>query len=441
MISKSSVEEFLLRTEGRNIVIDSRKVSAGDVFVGLKGEKVDGNDFVEEALSKGASLVFSNKAFDDRRVLRVDDTNEILIEAARSILSKCKLNSRIGITGSNGKTTTKEISSFLLSKLGRVFKTAGNLNTEIGLPLSLLKSRRELFSAQYGVFEFGTSSKGDIEKLVGIVQPDTAVLLNVGSAHVGNFRDFDELLQEKLSIFKSERLSRAVLWGCDERLREFSKGLPVETLLFGEEGTDFSIVDFAYDKSDTMLHFFCDGDRFARLRGIWSYGQLLDLGAAYLVARLAGLEEPSVFLNDYKLPFSDRFTVNMLKGITVISDFYNSSLESWESAMLSIEKLEGSRKIAVAGSILEQGREEKRTHERLGELLSKFDETVLFTRDMAINAASKNVKPALVSDSEEEIAAWLHRNVRSGDLVFFKASRAIALEGVYKSFMELVGSA
>jgi UDP-N-acetylmuramoyl-tripeptide--D-alanyl-D-alanine ligase len=167
----------------------------------------------------------------------------------------------------------------------------------------------------------------------------------------------------------------------------------------------------------------------------------MDLGAGYLVARLVGVEEPSVFLNDYRLPFSDRFTVSILKGITVISDFYNSSLESWESAILSIEKLKSSRKIAVAGSILEQGREEKRTHERLGELLSKFDETVLFTRDMAINAASKNVKPALVSDSEEEIAAWLHRNVRSGDLVFFKASRAIALEGVYKSFMELIESA
>ena len=441
MISKSSVEEFLLQTEGRNIVIDSRKVSAGDVFIGLKGEKVDGNDFVGEALSKGASLVFSDKAFDDQRVLRVDDTNEILIEAAKSILSKSKLSNRIGITGSNGKTTTKEISSFFLSKLGRVFKTAGNLNTEIGLPLSLLENRRELFSAQYGVFEFGTSTKGDIEKLVGIVQPDIAVLLNVGSAHVGNFKDIDELLQEKLSIFKSKRLSRAVLGGCDERLREFSKGLPVEVLLFGKEDVDFSIVDFAYDKGDTMLHFFCDGDRFVRLKGIWSYGQLMDLGAAYLVARLVGVEEPSVFLNDYKLPFSDRFTVSILKGITVISDFYNSSLESWESAILSIEKLKSSRKIAVAGSILEQGREEKRTHERLGELLSKFDETVLFTRDMAINAASKNVKPALVSDSEEEIAAWLHRNVRSGDLVFFKASRAIALEGVYKSFMELIESA
>ncbi|HQC15266.1 Mur ligase domain-containing protein, partial [Mesotoga prima] len=125
MISKSSVEEFLLQTEDRNIVIDSRKVSAGDVFIGLKGEKVDGNDFVGEALSKGASLVFSDKAFDDQRVLRVDDTNEILIEAAKSILSKSKLSNRIGITGSNGKTTTKEISSFFLSKLGRVFKTAG----------------------------------------------------------------------------------------------------------------------------------------------------------------------------------------------------------------------------------------------------------------------------------------------------------------------------
>ncbi|MGC9321774.1 MAG: Mur ligase family protein, partial [Kosmotogaceae bacterium] len=161
MTSKSAVEEFLIQTEERRIAIDSRRVSDGDVFVGLEGERVDGNDFVDEALSAGASLVFSNRSSANSRVIPVDDTKELLMEAARAILFRSNLKSRIGITGSNGKTTTKEITSYLLSRLGKTFKTAGNLNTEIGLPLSLLENRRELLSSHYGVFEFGTSAKGD----------------------------------------------------------------------------------------------------------------------------------------------------------------------------------------------------------------------------------------------------------------------------------------
>jgi len=439
--SKSAVEEFLIQTEERRIVIDSRRVSDGDVFVGLEGERVNGNDFVDEALSAGAFLIFSNRSSANSRVITVDDTKELLMEAARKVLSRANLKSRIGITGSNGKTTTKEITSYLLSKLGKTFKTAGNLNTEIGLPLSLLENRRKLLSSQYGVFEFGTSARGDIKKLVDLVEPDLCVLLNVGTAHVGNFKHPDELLLEKLSIFDSSRLSKAILGGSDERLREFAASLTVETALFGRNNTDFSIIDFSYDGCDTMLHFDCQGDRFARLRGIWSYGQLMDLSAAYLVALFAGLPEPSIFLNDFRLPFKDRFSVETLRGITLISDFYNSSLESWESAMVSIEKLKHSRKIAVAGSILEQGEEETRTHEKLGKLLKSFDKTVLFNQDKAIEAASKNIEPSLVSREIGEVASWLQRNVMPGDLIFFKASRAVALERVYESFLELIRNA
>ncbi|MGC9321335.1 MAG: glutamate ligase domain-containing protein, partial [Kosmotogaceae bacterium] len=177
------------------------------------------------------------------------------------------------------------------------------------------------------------------------------------------------------------------------------------------------------------------------LRGIWSYGQLMDLGAAYLAALFEGLPEPSIFLNAFKLPFKDRFSVETLHGITLISDFYNSSLESWESAIVSIEKLKHSRKIAVAGSILEQGEEETRTHVKLGKLLKSFDKTVLFNQDKAIEAASKNMEPSLVSSEIGEVASWLQRNVMPGDLVFFKASRAVALERVYESFLELIRNA
>lgn len=438
MIPTSVIEELLSYSEDSRIALDSRKVSAGDVFVAIKGDIADGNDFVEDALSAGATRVFSNRPCADPRVITVHDTVELLMEAAKEVMSRSHLKSRIAITGSNGKTTTKEITAFLLSQLGKTFKTAGNLNTEIGLPLSLLENRRELLSAKYGVFELGTNAKGDIRRLVDLVEPNLCVLLNVGTAHVGNFGGIDELLEEKLSIFESGKLSRAVLGGTDERLRKFAADMPVETRLFGRNDADFSIVDFSYDSGETLLHFDCEGDRFVRLKGIWSLGQLMDLGAAYLVANFEGLEEPSIFLSDYKSPFRDRFSVEHLHGITLISDFYNSSLESWESAIVSIEKLSHSRKIAVAGSILEQGEEEANTHEKLGRLLGKFDITILFNHDKAIEAASKYVEPSLITDSVEQLAEWLFENVRKGDLVFLKASRAVALERVHKAFVEMM---
>jgi UDP-N-acetylmuramoyl-tripeptide--D-alanyl-D-alanine ligase len=436
--SNEAVEEFLKLTENRKISVDSREIKEGDVFLALKGEKIDGNDFVLDALNRGAASAFTSRKFNDKRAIYCQDIKDLLMRASRLLLAGAHFEKLISITGSNGKTTTKEIVAFLLSKIGRTFKTEGNLNTEIGLPLSLINGRREFLFARFGVFELGTNNKGDLEKLVSLLEPQVCVLLNVGSAHLGNFGSPEDLLKEKLSIFNSRRMTTAITNGDDTRIREFVRNLKCEKYFFGTGRYDFTLVDFSYDDRSTKVHFVSDGDKFVRLNGLWSAGQIMDFGAAYLVAKGCGLEEPAIDIAGLSLSFNDRFKVEKIHGMTLISDFYNSSLESWRSAVDSIKKIESKRKIAVVGSILEQGTHSGDTHMELGKILGAFDEVLFFNTDRDIEMACGTVKPVLISDDVRELAWWLKENAKKGDLIFFKASRSVFLERVFGKFMELI---
>jgi UDP-N-acetylmuramoyl-tripeptide--D-alanyl-D-alanine ligase len=436
--SNEAVEEFLRLTENRKISVDSREINEGDVFLALRGERIDGNDFVLDALNRGAAFVFTSRKFNDRRAIYCQDIKELLMKASRSLLARANFDKLVTITGSNGKTTTKEIAAFLLSKIGRTFKTEGNLNTEIGLPLSLLNGRREFLFARFGVFELGTNNKGDLEKLVSLLEPQICVLLNVGSAHLGNFGNPEDLLKEKLSIFNSRRITTAITNGDDTRIREFVRNLECEKYFFGTGRCDFTLVDFSYDDRNTKVHFVSGGDKFVRLNGLWSAGQIMDFGAAYLVAKNCGLDEPALDISGLSLSFNDRFKVEKLHGMTLISDFYNSSLESWRSAVDSIKKIESKRKIAVVGSILEQGIHSGSTHMELGKILGAFDEVLFFNVDRDIEMACGTVKPVLISEDEGVLASWLKENTKKGDLIFFKASRGVFLERVFGKFMELI---
>lgn len=438
MISRDEVEEFLNLTQGRAVCTDSRELIEGNVFLAIKGENFDGDDFVEQALAKGASFAFSSRAFSDKRVRRVADTRDLLIQAASELLSRVSLENKVAITGSNGKTTTKEVTAFLLSSIAKTFKTSRNFNTEIGLPLSIIREREKLLSARFGVFEIGTNKEGDIKKLVELVEPDTSVLLNVGTAHLGNFESVEKLLKEKLTIFDSPGMERAVTNCDDSRLKKIAASFKTKKLFFGRSCGDFALTDFSYEGDNTLVHFLNDGDKFLRLKGLWGSGQLLDFGAAYLVAKELGVVEPALEMNNFVLACEDRFKVLKLKGFTIVNDFYNSSLESWRAALDSIVKFDSKRKIAVAGSMLEQGVHSKDNHTELGKLLKSFDEVILFNCDPSIETVAQVLSPALVSSDPAEVALWLKKHVRAGDLIFLKASRAVALERVFEAFMELM---
>jgi len=438
VIDERIIVEFLKLTEGKKLKIDSRKIKPGDIFVALKGKHFDGNDFVKDALEQGAFLAITTKRFSDKRVFTVTDSCKLLYESAKRILNNMAIDFRIGITGSNGKSTTKELLYQALLKNAPVFKTPGNYNTEIGIPLAILENREALVSSKYAIFEFAADQRGDIKKLVELVRPNISILTNVGSAHLGNYKSHQELFEEKFSIFSKLKTDDiAVANGDDRRIVERLEKAPFQTLFFGEKNGELLLEGYRYITGNTMVVLNFNGEkRLLRLKGIWNKGQVMNLMAAYLTLFAMEIELPELFLLDSILPFDNRFKVHDFAGIRVINDCYNSSIESVMVAVEAIAKLSKGKRIAVIGSILEQGAFSKETHHKLAELLKDFDEVILYNVDPQVEYIAEVIDPAFIADSIEAIVEQLIKRVKKGTLVYFKASRGVRLERVLNAFKE-----
>ncbi len=436
-----SVGDFIKKSRGKKLVIDSREISKGDIFVALKGNRFDGNEYVEDAFDKGASYVLTRKDSEEPRYLTAVDTLEFLKKAARYVLNQSNVQHRIAITGSNGKTTTKMCLASMLSDMGTVYFTEKNYNTEIGVPLSILNNREQLDAAIWGIFECGTDSPGNIEELVSLINPDISVLLNVGTAHLGKFSDRESLLKEKLTIFSTlNRDDVAITLSDDKDIFQYVEKLPCKKFYFGQYSGDQRFVDFYYDSNFTFGVFEDDRGRYMlRFKGIWHRGQLLDFLAARTILYALGIEGFELSATKIELPFKDRFSFVNKKGITIINDCYNSSLESVQMAMETIKKMKTKKTVAVVGSILEQGSCTENTHELLGEKLKGFDSVLLYTKDEQIKYAEKNISPDLVTNEIRKIVDWLLKNTSPGTLVYFKASRGIEMEKLANAFLERIG--
>ena len=380
-------------TREKVIKIDSRRVNEGDYYIAFKGNRYDGNDFIRDAFNRGASGVLSDSV-EGKNILLVDDTKNFIFEVSRYILKKNKTAKRIVITGSTGKTTTKEITFFLLSKLGKVFKTRGNMNTEIGVPLSLILDRKEFRDAEFCIFEAGADKSGDLSKLVDLIKPNISVLTNFGTQHRGNFKNIREHLNEKLSVFNNDYTGLISIVNTESDLvKESVKYFPGETIEFGRKNSGFFLTDFEYSNDSTMCAFKAfEESKYLRLNGIWNRGQLSDFGAAYVIAKECGLNEPVFYMHEFILPYSDRFALKFIKGRKILDDTYNSSLESLRAAAESIEKIKAKKKIAVIGSIFDQGRYSRESHREIKKYLFPFDEVLLYNPDKQIDEINNHEK-------------------------------------------------
>lgn len=438
MHSSLLIEDFLYRINGKSIKVDSREIELGDYYIAFKGNTYDGNDFVLEALKNGAAGALSD-SLSGENILKVDNTKKFILSTAKYILKKNENGKRIAITGSTGKTTTKEILFYLLSKLGKTFKTEGNMNTEIGIPLSLIKDKDAFINSEYSIFEMGTDKPGDIPDLVNFIHPDISILTNFGTQHRGNFKNIERHIQEKMSIFDNNpKLSVSFVNIENDLINKNTDKIKGEVIKYGKENSNFVLKHYEYLNNSTIFSFeVFNEQKFLKLKGIWNSGQLNDFGAAYLVAKKCGLEEPVFFMINYVLPYSNRFTLKKIKGRIFIDDSYNSSLESLSSATDSISKMNANKKIAVLGSIFDQGRYSRESHREIKKYLFPFDEVLLYNPDKQIDEINNHEKIVFLSDRPYEISKWLLENTTKGDLIYLKASRAVKIEEVIHFFEEL----
>lgn len=421
--------------------IDSRTLSPGDVFFALRGDTFDGHDFIKDALGRGASAVVVEREIDHAIasrgvVLRVTDTLAALQTLAK--WARLRWGHRVvGVTGSAGKTTTKDVISHLLSVRLKVGKTVGNLNNHLGVPLSILRMPDQCDAA---VLEMAMNHAGEIRVLADIGQPDIGVVTNAGYAHTENFDSVDGVALAKRELIEGLRPGGvAVLNADDERVRRFGEVHPGKTVLYGvAEDADIRAEDVQI--ADEGVRFRVRDVTFeSPLPGMHSVRNIL---AGIGVAQIFGLQpEELVEAARTLAPGRMRGERSTYKGIQILNDCYNSNPEAARAMLDALRATPARRHVAVLGEMLELGRWSEPKHRELGSYAAKLGIDVLvgirgaarYMVDAAMKAGlSENA--AYFFSSPEEAGEHLRTIAREGDAILFKGSRGTRVEKALEAF-------
>ncbi len=346
---------------------DSRLIEPGMTFIAVKGEKVDGRDFIPQALAKGAS--------------RIIEGYEALDAAARDYRRSLKAKV-IGITGSAGKTTTKELVKAFLSSIGRVHATAGNFNNHLGLPVTILNCPEE---ADYLVLEMGTNHPGEIAHLCDIAEPDCGLLTNIGTAHIEFFLTQEGIAREKETLLTRAKEFGLKSWECP----------PLPPALANVVA--------------------------AVLPG--AHNQVNAAGAFALAQRLGVTEQGAIAaLQDFALPGA-RWRRIEKDGITYIDDTYNANPDAMIAALKTLVASPGTRKIAILGDMFELGAQSAELHAKVFD----FAKSLPLTSVIAVGQQSGNCVADAYFNSPADLKPHLSKFLQVGDVVLLKASHSLKL--------------
>jgi UDP-N-acetylmuramoyl-tripeptide--D-alanyl-D-alanine ligase len=416
--------------------IDSRTLNAGDLFIAIAGEHFDGHNYVQAALEKGAvgAIVEAGKKADGDplRLLQVEDSLkalQLLGAAARRLWGKPLL----AVTGSAGKTTTKEILAHILSTRFRVMKSSGNLNNHIGLPLQLLKLEAE---HDLAVVEMGMNHAGEIRALGALAHHDLAVVTTVAPVHLEFFGSLAEIARAKYEIIETLHSGGvAVLNADDDYVCQFGRDFKGKVVRFGiKRAADVSAHNIKLNGAE--------GSAFELLVGSVGEPVTFPLVGEHniynaLAAAAAAMErgispsQAAAALSSIAPP-DKRGQVMHLNGATIINDCYNSNPRALEAMIDTLASMKAERRILVVGEMLELGPTAEALHRECGKhAAEKKIDMVIGVRGMAravAEAACGSGTQAQFVETPEQAGEWLARNLRQGDAVLLKASRGVKLE-------------
>ncbi len=429
--------------------IDSRTVQPGELFFAVKGERLDGHDFVEQALSRGAIGAVVEKGqlarySDPAGLLAVDDTLvalQTLATAVRKIWGKTV----IAVTGSMGKTTTKEAMAHLLAIKYRVHRTKGNFNNHFGLPLGLQTLEPEYDVA---VVEMGMSHSGEISALARIALPNQAVITNVAPVHLERFDSIAGIARAKYELIEAlPHSGTAVLNADDEYVCQFGRDLKGKVVMFGLKPT-------ADVRAENIEVLGPEGARFDLVSRemrqpvrspLLGKHNVYNVLAAAAVALEHGITPSEIAEALPSLQRADkRGQVVQVGNITVLYDCYNSSPKALMAAVDTLTAMPARRRIVVAGEMLELGSTGEQLHRECGRYMagSKLD-FLLGVRGLARAMVEAAVEAGLKAEfvaTPEEAGEWLARETREGDVVLLKASRGVKLEKALETWQRRSGT-
>lgn len=423
------------------ITTDSRKIEKGCVFIAVVGERFDGNDFVMEALEKGAAAAVVSRHFDDDRCIWVPNTLDAYSAMA------CNYRKQfhplvVGVTGSVGKTTTKEMVAAILSKFGKTLKNEGNRNNEIGLPETVLKLDE---STELAVFEMGMSALGEISRLSRCAMPYAGIITCIGVSHIEMLGSQENILKAKMEILDGMPADGLlVLNGDDPFLNRVRDSLTCRVATFAVDN-DSCDVTAREISCKTFPSTFTIRDKehgsFYVTIPCSGIHAVKDALAAYTLATRLGLDPGTCAsaLSEYA-PSGMRQRFRTVRGITVIEDCYNANPDSMEASLKTLADLPcNGIKIAVLGDMLELGDISDDAHRKTGVLAGTLGLDILLCCGEKMKLAAETAAEAGVScvrhfEDKMEIADYLRECAHAGDMVLFKASRGMALEDIMEKF-------
>ena len=411
------------------ISTDSRNIDSNNVYLPLKGEKFDGHNFIKDALEKGARGYFTSdkniKLGDAKFVLYVENTLEAYLKLA--LFYKEKINPiTIAITGSSGKTTTKEMMASVMAQDYKIHKSPLNHNNEVGLCQTMLSMPED---TEILILEMGMRGLGEIELLSKFSKPDIAVIANTGTAHIGRLGSEKNIAKAKCEISKYLH-PEGLLIAHDTDLIRKTNEYKGKTLYVGLDSTDLKDIklysnssEFSYKGHDYKLN----------VEGMHNIQNSLFVINAGLKVGISP-EDIAKGLEQYK-PIEKRWEVSDIAGYKIINDSYNSNPESLKAAVSTFISTQSGPKLLVLGDMLELGKNEKNYHKEIGEFLNGFDTQnvrLLTVGDLAKYIAKTYKGESVQFKENHDAAKYILENISAGTTMLFKASRSMKFEDIIK---------
>ncbi len=447
-MDKLSLQEILKATNAETdsaeniyftgVTTDSRKITEGVLFIALKGEKFNGEDFAQDAINKGAAAVLvSNSAKNiSGVVLKVEDTLTAYQQIAKIWRERFSFPI-CAITGSNGKTTTKDLTAAVLSSLGKVCKTTANFNNEIGVPMTLLELNENHAAA---VVEIGMRGLHQIENLAQYVKPTIAIVTNVNETHIELLGSIENIARAKAELVQAIKAGGTVILNADNPYTANMKNLAaanVRIFTYGlEKAADLTAENIFVNGSMTNFILKYGGENYNFEIPVIGRHNVSNALAAIAAGLSVGLTIDEIKRGISTLTTTKmRFEVIRRDGLTIVNDAYNASPASMRAAIKTVSEVYDARKIAVLGDMLELGDISKKVHREIGaelvannfDTLITFGELGKFIADGAKDAGLKNI---FVTNTHEAAAKKIREIVRKGDVILFKASHGMHLEKV-----------
>lgn len=424
-----------------NLSTDTRKICKDSIFVALKGQNFNGNDYVEQASSSGANLCIVDEIkFSDSNlkentsIILVEDTRKALLDLAEYYRSKLSVKI-IGITGSTGKTSTKDLTAAALSSKLKVFKTEGNFNNEIGLPLMIFKLDNTYDAA---VLEMGMSDFGEIHRLAKVARPDVAIITNIGISHIENLKTRENILKAKMEITDFFSKDNVLIINVENDLLSTISEKEYKIVKIGfSEDADVQAIDILVDEEHVEFSLGHNDEEGRFIVLIPGKHNILNSLLAIAAGKVLGIESNELKRGIKNLSFTS-MRLDIVKGnkFTIIDDSYNASPDSMKAALEVLDTVKGNRKIAILGTMRELGVDSYKFHKEVAEYAKNKNVDLL----VAVGEFKEAYREGFNQDSKfegfdniEDASDFIMANFRKKDVILAKASRSMKFETIVNS--------